>query len=93
MKRKVVVTTDTDRKGVFFGTLVSENGDVVELENARMAIYWSVETKGVLGLAGIGPQNGSKITPSVPTIKINGVTAVIGCTEDAVRQWEKGLWS
>jgi hypothetical protein len=91
---KVVVTTDKDRKGVFFGTLMShdEDRETCVLRDARMCVYWSESTKGVLGLASHGPQKGSRITPSVPSIKLNGVTAVMECTEAAAAQWEKGLW-
>ena len=91
-KRIVLVTTNKDRRGVFCGELLSEKGSVVELANARMAVYWSSATKGVLGLASIGPQDGSKISPSVPKIKLNGVTSITDCSKDAIKQWEKELW-
>ncbi len=89
----VVVTTDKDRKGVFFGNIVSEEEDVVILEDARMAVYWSSDSKGVLGLASIGPQDGSRITPPVPKLKVNGVTSVIYCTDIAIKQWEAAPWN
>jgi hypothetical protein len=93
--RKVVVTTDQTRRGVFFGELESYDVDkqTCTLKNARMAIYWSTETKGVLGLASIGPQTGSRISPPVPQIELNGVTSVMDTTEIAVSQWEKGIWN
>jgi hypothetical protein len=92
-KRMVVVTTDVSRKGVFFGEFVSQKNDVVVLAHFRMAVYWSANTRGVVGLAAIGPQRGSRITPAAPRIEINGVTAVMDCTPEAVQQWEKGLWT
>lgn len=93
-KKKVVVTTDKDKRGVFYGECeeIDYIPEVLKLGNARMAIYWPSETKGVLGLASIGPQEGSKITPPVPSILINGVTALMECSEEAIAQWEKGLW-
>lgn len=91
-KRIVVVTTDKDRQGVFCGELVSEENDVVELTNARMAVYWSKETRGVTGLASIGPQKGSRISPAVPKIKLNGVTSIMDCSAEAVKQWEAEPW-
>jgi len=90
---KVVVTTDKDRRGVFFGELKKHEDDVVVLANARMAIYWSAATRGVLGLASIGPQEGSRISPPVKNITLNGVTSVAEVTDDAATQWEKGLWA
>lgn len=94
-KRFVVVTTDKDKRGVFGGYLESYDPEthIAILSDAHMAVYWSQATKGVLGLASIGPQNGSKISPPVPTIEINGVTAVMDCTKEAMIQWQKAIWS
>jgi hypothetical protein len=90
----VVVTTNKDCRGVFFGQLNSYDADkqYVVLQDARMAIYWSAETKGVLGLAAIGPQQGSRISPCIPKIELNGVTAVMDVSSNAVKQWEKNIW-
>lgn len=92
MRKFVVVTTDKDRRGVFSGFLEKKDGDTVVLSDARMAVYWSEETRGVLGLASIGPQQGSKITPSVPSIELNGITSVIDCTKKAQKLWEDEPW-
>lgn len=94
-KRFVVVTTDKDRRGVFGGYLESWDQDkaIAVLTGAHMAIYWSSETKGVLGLASIGPQEGSRITPAVPRIELNGVTSVIDCKEEAISEWIREPWS
>lgn len=93
-KRMVVVTTDKDRRGVFFGELISNDGDGnVVLRDAQMAVYWSTETHGVAGLASIGPQDGSRISPIVPQIAINGVTAVMDTSVHACKQWRKELWN
>lgn len=93
-KRFVVVTTDSTRRGVFGGYLESYDRDkqIIVLTEARMAVYWSAATKGVLGLASIGPQKGSRITPAIPRIDLNGVTSVMDCTLGAVKQWELGIW-
>jgi len=91
-KRMVVVTTDSTRRGVFFGELQSHKNDIVVLKNAQMAIYWSAATKGVLGLASIGPQVGSKISPIVPEIKLNGVTAIMDASQEAIDKWAKQMW-
>ena len=90
--RMVVVTTD--RRGVFFGQLTRNDEDrkIVELINAQMAVYWSEETHGVLGLASIGPQKGSKISPIVPKIILDGVTLIMDCSQEAVEQWKKQMW-
>ena len=93
MTRMVVVTTDSQRRGVFFGELLSFDANVAVLANAQMAIYWSAESRGVLGLASIGPQPGSRITPIVPRVELNGVTAIIDCTPAAVELWRTQTWS
>jgi len=93
-KRNVVVTTNGSRRGVFMGELVKHDikAETCTLKNAYMCVYWSEETKGVLGLAGIGPQSGSRITPAVPSIELNGVTCVMDMTKDAVEKWQEQPW-
>ena len=92
-KRFVVVTTNKDRRGVFCGELVKQEADVVVLKNAQMAVFWSSETHGVLGLASIGPQKGSRISPVVPRIELNGVTAIMDCSEEANKLWKASPWN
>lgn len=91
----VVVTTDKDKRGVFFGCLQKYDkvSQIAILTEAQMAVYWSTATHGVLGLASQGPQSGSKITPIVPRIELAGVTAVIDATKEASEQWKKQLWN
>lgn len=90
--KNVVVTTD--KRGVFFGKLKSydEGTGVAVLKEAKMCIYWSEKTRGVLGLASCGPQAGSKITAKVSKIKLTGVTSVMDCTEEAEKAWGGELW-
>jgi len=91
-KRMVVITTDEKRRGVFFGELVRHDGDTVELANAKMAVYWSEKVHGVLGLAATGPIQGCRISPSIPKIAVNGVTAVMDCSAQAVKAWGEDRW-
>ena len=92
MSRFVVVTTDINRRGVFAGFLESQEDDRVVLAEARNCIYWSAETKGVLGLAAHGPQAGSRIGPAAPRLELNGVTAIVDVTEEAQKRWELEPW-
>ena len=90
--RAVVVTTE--HRGVFFGyTTDPDTADVMTLECARMAIYWSAETRGILGLAERGPQKGSRISAQAPSMTIRKITAVMPASDAAVAEWEKGIWS
>jgi len=88
---KVVITTN--HRGVFFGTMEDDRGDVVVLTDARNCISWSETTHGFLGLASIGPQPGSKIGPAVPRLTLSGVTSIALCTEAASALWESEPWA
>lgn len=90
--RNVLVTTDSSRRGVFAGQLVKETSKTVELKNARMIVYWSTDVRGVLGLAATGPTASCRITKAVPKLKINGVTAIVDMTKEAVKAFEKEPW-
>lgn len=97
MDRHAVVVC-TARRGVFFGYTDMESvamidRGVVTLRNARMAAYWSAETHGVLGLAAIGPQDGSRVGPRVSELTIESITAVMLCSPEAVERWEAEPWS
>lgn len=92
-KPYVVVTTDRDKKGVFCGFLQEETKDYVILEEARMIIYWSPETRGVVGIASIGCQKGSRVTPPAPEIKLFGVTSIIKCSKKAKEKMRRDIWS
>ena len=92
-KRMVVVTTDKDRRGVFFGQLLKETAQTVTLKDAQMAVYWPTNTHGIFGLASSGPGKGSRISPIVPQITVNGKTAVIDATIKAIEEWRKEPWN
>lgn len=87
-----LITTDSTRRGVFAGDLIEETKDYVILENARMAVYWPAEVRGVLGLAATGPTEECRITKAVPKLKVNGVTAIIDCTEEAAKAFRNEPW-
>ena len=91
MKRYVLVTTG--KRGVFFGVMDKDNGSSVELKEAQCCVYWSSSTRGFLGLAERGPQDGSKVTPPVPELKLYDVTSVSLCTDEAVKKWQAQPWS
>jgi hypothetical protein len=90
MKRPVVVCTKY--RGVFFGYAEDTSGSTITLKRARMCVYWTDATKGVLGLASEGPGDGCRIGNAVPSIELRGVTAVIEMAETAVQRWEAAPW-
>jgi len=92
--RFVVVTTDAERRGVFGGFLESYDPktQIAILTHARMAVYWDVRTHGVLGLASHGPGEGCRISPPVPRVELNGITAVMDISPTAQAAWEAEPW-
>ncbi len=87
----------TAKRGVFFGyteeypaAIISQG--FVTLDRPRVCVYWSSSTKGIIGLASIGPQSGSLISPAPPSITLNEITAVIVCSDEARQKWEESPW-
>lgn len=91
-ERPVVICTD--RRGVFFGYVAGDvtGKDPITLTKARMCVYWSAATHGVLGLAADGPASGSKVTAAAPLMELRQITCVIDCTPEAAAKWETGRW-
>lgn len=88
----VVVTTE--HRGVFFGYLHgSREAATVELREAQMCVYWSASVRGVLGLAGTGPDAKCRVTAPVPSITLYKVTAIMDASEKAVKAWLARPWS
>jgi len=94
-KIAVLITTDSSKRGVFAGFINPDDMDkeTIIVEELRMAVYWSSEMHGVLGLASMGPDNKCKISKSVKRALIKGVTAVIELSEEALKNWRKEHWA
>lgn len=91
-KKAVPLVVTTKHKGVFFGYGVYAGEEITVLENARMVVYWSPDTKSVVGLAANGPSKSCRISPAVPSITIRDVTAGIVCSADAAAKFEAAPW-
>jgi hypothetical protein len=90
--RPVVVTTA--HRGIFVGrTTDSGDAETITLTDARMVVYYSRETRSVLGIASRGVAPGSRVSPPVPRLKLRAVTAVIDATPEAERAWRTEPWS
>jgi hypothetical protein len=88
MSKPVIVTTL--HRGVFFGHLSDDQDEaskVLILTNCRNAIRW-VGRYGFVGLAGRGPEKGSRIGAPAPRVMLHDVTSVSDCTEAAAEKWE-----
>lgn len=88
-ERAVVVTTV--HRGVFFGYATDVDGEIIHLRRGRNCLYWSEATKGFIGLAATGPQEGSRVGPAAD-ISLRDITSVIACTDEAVKAWESAPW-
>lgn len=93
-KIAVLLTTDSTKRGVFSGFIISEDADkqTIIVEELRMCVYWSTDMKGVLGLASMGPSKSCKISKAVKKATLQGVTAVVELSEDALKNWRKEPW-
>jgi len=89
-ERYVLVTTE--HRGVFAGFATDTDGDVINLRAARNCIYWSMELKGFLGLASMGPDKSCRIGPAAD-VQLRKITAVVEVTPEAQAAWESAPWS
>lgn len=93
-KVAVLITTDNTKRGVFMGLIDPKDADkeTMVAEEVRMAVYWSADVKGVLGLAANGPTKTCKISPAAAKATIKGVTSVTELTDKALKAWRNEPW-
>lgn len=93
-KIPVLITTDSTKRGVFMGFIDPKDADKETLEayEVRMAVYWSADVKGVIGLAATGPTKSCRITAPAKKAVLKGVTAVLEITDQALVAWRKEPW-
>ena len=94
-EKRIAVLVTTGHRGVFMGYVdpAKVDNDVLDLERARLCIYWSADVKGFLGLAAAGPTKNCKVGPKVPELALTDVTSVSKVTPEAQEQWEKAPWA
>lgn len=94
-KVAVLITTDNTKRGVFMGFIDPKDADKDTLvaEEVRMAVKWSVEVRGVVGLAAHGPDKNCRITAPAKRATLKGVTAVLEITDEALKAWRKEPWA
>lgn len=90
VERPVLVTTEA--RGVFFGYADDTGGDTIHLRRGRNILYWPKECKGFLGLAVVGPLQGSRVGPAAD-IELRKVTCIAECTPEAVKRFEEEPWT
>jgi hypothetical protein len=94
-KIPVLITTNKDLRGVFFGFIDPADVDKesMRIADVQMAVYWCADVHGVLGLAAKGPVKGCRISKPAPAATIRGVTLVAECSPEAVKAWKSAPWS
>lgn len=89
--RPVIVTTK--HRGVFFGYATDTTGDVIQLKDARLCVYWTSDLRGFMGLAAHGPSKSCRIGPAAD-IALRDITSVLEVTNpEAVKRWEAQPWA
>lgn len=91
-KKKFIVRCN--RAGVFYGEIVSQNGQEVEMRNVRNLWYWN-GAASVMQLAaeGVSKPRDCKFSVPVESMILLEAIQVIPCTEesvkslDAVKSW------
>lgn len=94
-KIPVLITTDKDKRGVFMGFINPEDADKenIEATEVRMAVYWSTDVKGVVGLAATGPTKNCKISKATKRAILKGVTATMELSDEALAAWRSEPWA
>ena len=73
------------QSGVYYGTLVSREGQEVELSNCRNIWYWR-GANNLLDIAnyGVAEPAESKISVAVDSIVFTDIIEIIPCTQEAI---------
>ena len=84
----------TEYRGVFFGYMEEAPKDgSITIKQAQNCVYWSSDVRGVLGLAATGPTKNCKVGPTVPSLTLNKVTAVVEVSPEAAEKWKSAPWA
>lgn len=90
MSDNIPVLVTTQHRGVFFGRVPNDQdltARTMTLSGCRNAIYWA-GSQGFLGLAANGPEEGSRVGATAPTVLLHDITSVSRCTDAAAKAWE-----
>ena len=92
MANKFIVRCD--RAGVFYGEIVSRNGQEVEMKDVRNIWYWDgAATVMQLAAEGVSKPNTCKFSVPVESLVLHEAIQIIPCTDkaveslDAVKPW------
>jgi hypothetical protein len=92
ISEEVMVVVLTQGNAIYCGWTTEPQAEVMQLRAARQAVYYSADTKGVLGLAANGPGKDSRIGPPADIPALRNISQVILCSPSAIRVWEEAKW-
>lgn len=92
-QQPIPLVVTTLHKGVFFGYGIPTTEKTIRLTDAQMCVYWSVDVKGVVGLASNGPTSNCKIGPVAPAITLQDITAIMEASPQAEKAWKLQNWA
>jgi hypothetical protein len=87
-REAIPVIVCTDKRGVVFGYTTAQDSRPITLTEARMCLYWSADVGGVFGLGEKGPTSGCKISATLSSLTLEGVTAVFSVDATAEEAWK-----
>ncbi len=83
----------TGYKEIFAGwTNDDPKADIITLTDARQVIYYTAETKGLLGLAANGPGKDSRISNVAPSVTIRQPVNVLLASPEAIDRFATIIW-
>lgn len=84
MNKKFIVRCN--RAGVFYGEIVSQNGQEVEMRNVRNIWYWNgAATVMQLATEGVSKPKDCKFSVPVDSMVLLEAIQIIPCTDQAVK--------
>ena len=85
MEKKEKFIVRCNRAGVFFGEIISREGDTIKLGNVRQLWYWDGAASLMqLAKEGVSKPRNCKFTVTLDSIEVFNVIEVLPCTEAAV---------
>lgn len=85
MEKKEKFIVRCNRAGVFFGEIISREGDVMKLGNVRQLWYWDGAASLMqLAKEGVSEPSNCKFTVTLDSIEVLDVIEVLPCTDAAV---------
>jgi hypothetical protein len=94
-KQAVIVTTA--HRGIFFGyssvdTEDAMRADIITLADARMIVYHSSDSHGVIGMGKRGPGTDARVSSNVTSLTLKSLTSVFPVTDDSKEKIEAEPW-